>query len=212
MSKRVLFKRQKFDEEMKDSQAGWQKQLTELETTYKERKEFLEKQRKREDDEYQYNLEMTRRKDSDDYNQRKAQLEKALEEQKIILDQREARVSEQETLLNDLTLKVEGFSDVVKQAVAEAEQSLRGQLEKEHHHLLELQLKENTASQKLSEQKISYLEAKIKEQDQLIKTLTQKADAATEQVQSIANRALDTSVQRFAYPLNSEEKQITNKA
>jgi len=64
----------------------------------------------------------------------------------------------------------------------------------------------------LNEQKISYLEAKIREQDQLIKTLTQKADAATEQVQSIANRALDTSVQRFAYPLNSEEKQTSGKA
>ena len=60
--------------------------------------------------------------------------------------------------------------------------------------------------------KSSYLEAKIREQDQLIKTLTQKADAATEQVQSIANRALDTSVQRFAYPLNSEEKQTSGKA
>ncbi len=205
-------KRQRFDAEMSESQAIWQKQLTELETTYKERKDSLEKQRKREDEEYQYNLEMTRRKESDDYNQRKVQLEKELEEQKIILDQREARVSEQETILNDLTLKVEGFSDVVKQTVAEAEQSLRGQLEKEHQYALELQSKENVASQKLSEQKISYLEAKIKEQDLLIRTLTQKADAATEQVQSIANRALDTSVQRFVYPLSSEEKQTTNKA
>lgn len=77
---------------------------------------------------------------------------------------------------------------------------------------MELQSKENMPSQKLSEQKISYLEAKINEQDLLIKTLTQKADAATEQVQSIANRALDTSVQRFVYPLSSEEKKTTNKA
>ena len=160
----------------------------------------------------QYNLEMTRRKESDDYSQRKAQLEKDLEDQKIILEQRESRVNEQEILLNDLTLKVEGFSEGVKQAVAEAEQSLRNQLEKEHHYALELQSKENIASQKLSEQKISYLETKIKEQDLLIRTLTQKADAATEQVQSIANRALDTSVQRFSYPLSSEEKQTANKA
>ena len=73
-------------------------------------------------------------------------------------------------------------------------------------------VKRNGNAPKLNEQKISYLEAKIREQDQLIKTLTQKADAATEQVQSIANRALDTSVQRFAYPLNSEEKQTSGKA
>lgn len=73
---------------------------------------------------------MTRRKELDDYNQRKDQLEKELEEQKIILERREARVSEDETILNDLTLKVEGFSDVVKQAVAETEKNLRNQLEK----------------------------------------------------------------------------------
>ena len=120
-------------------------------------------------------------------------------------------MSEQETLLNDFTLKVEGFTEVVKQAGAEAEQNLWNQLEKEHQYALELQSKENAASQKLSEHKISYLEAKIKEQDLLIRTLIQKADATMEQVQSIANRALDTSVQRFAYPLNSEEKQVANK-
>lgn len=45
-----------------------------------------------------------------------------------------------------------------------------------------------------------------------IKTPTQRVGAATEQVQSIANRALDTSVQHFAYPLNSEEKQTSGKA
>ena len=59
-------KRQNFDEGMKENQAICQKQLTELETTYKERKDSLEKQRKREDEEYQYNLETTHRKESND--------------------------------------------------------------------------------------------------------------------------------------------------
>jgi uncharacterized protein YdbL (DUF1318 family) len=150
---------------------------------------------------------MVRRKESDDYTQRKALLEKELEEHRIALDQREAKLKEHESLFNELNLKVEGFAEVVKQAVAEAEQNLRIQLEKEHQYAMELQMKEMETAHKLNEQKNGYLEAKIKEQDQLIKTLTQKADAAKEQVQSIANRALDTSVQSFAYPLSAEDKQ-----
>jgi hypothetical protein len=205
-------KQQTFDEKMQESQSTWQKHLAELETDYKERKEFLEKQRKREEEDYKYTLEMVRRKELDDYNQRKTHLEKELEEQRVVLDQREVKIREQETLFTELTLKVEGFSDIVKQAVAEAEQNLRNQLEKEHQYAIDLQSKETVTAHKLDEQKISYLEAKIKEQDQLIKTLTQKADSATEQVQSIANRALDTSVQRFSYPLSSEEKQTSGKA
>ncbi len=210
--KESTLKLQKFSEEMKENQATWQKQLAELESNYKDRKDLLEKQKKRDEEDYQYNLEITRRKELDDYNQRKIQLEKELEEQRTDLDQREAKISEQETFLKDLTLKVEDFPNVIKKAIADAEQVLRHQLEKDHHHALELQSKENIAFQKLNEQKVSYLEAKIKEQDQLIKTLTQKADSATEQVQSIANRALDTSAQRFIYPSNTEEKQTAGKA
>lgn len=205
------FKQQKFNEEMKESQEVWQKRLADLEADYKEKKESLEKQRNREKEDYQYTLEIGRRKEVDAYNQRKAELEKELEDKRIALDQRAVKIKEQEALFNELSLKVEGFSDVMKQAVAEAEQNLRSLLEKEYHHSLELHLKESKAFEKLSEQKISYLETKIKEQDRLIQTLTQKADAATEQVQSIANRALDTSVHRFVYPLSSEEKQGAGK-
>lgn len=206
-----VLKQQQFDQDMNEAKAAWKKQLTTLEIEAKDRKEFLEKERKREEEDYRYTLDVKRRKELDDYDRHKAELEKDLEDRKAALDQRETNLKEQETLLNNLTLQVEEFSEVVKQAVADAEESLRSQLEKEHQYFLELKTRENITSQKLSDQKVSYLEAKIKEQDQLIKTLTQKADAATEQVQSIANRALDTSVQRFSYSLPPEEKQISNK-
>lgn len=50
---------------------------------------------------------------------------------------------------------------------------------------------------KLNEQSIVYLEDKIKKQETYIKELTEKADNATQQVQLIACRALDTSGQCF---------------
>jgi hypothetical protein len=44
---------------------------------------------------------------------------------------------------------------------------------------------------------VTSLQGKIKEQEALIRELSQKADQAAENVQLIACRALDTSSQRF---------------
>ena len=70
--------------------------------------------------------------------------------------------------------------------------------------------KEIEGEQKLKDQKIESLSAKIKEQEATIKQLTDKANQASSQVQDIANRALDTS-QRINYqavkPVNQDEAQ-----
>lgn len=56
-----------------------------------------------------------------------------------------------------------------------------------------------------------YLEDKIKKQENTIQELTAKADNATQQVQSIACRALDTSGQRFvSLATNKQEKRANH--
>ena len=56
-----------------------------------------------------------------------------------------------------------------------------------------------------STRKIAHLENKVKEQETQIKIFNQKGDEALHQVQTIACRALDTSMQRI-YTSNTEEK------
>jgi hypothetical protein len=64
-----------FAEEMSEKQLSWQKQQEALEMEYKEKADKLEKARKREEEEYNYTLKLSRRKDLDDYNLKKLQLE-----------------------------------------------------------------------------------------------------------------------------------------
>ena len=58
----------------------WDKKRAELETSYTELKEKLEKQHKREEEEYKYTLELSRRQELQDYVSKKDALEKELEE------------------------------------------------------------------------------------------------------------------------------------
>lgn len=49
------------------------------------------------------------------------------------------------------------------------------------------------------EQQVQALEAKIAEQQAQLKELSSRTDQANQQLQSIANRALDTSVKRYSF-------------
>ncbi len=70
-----------------------------------------------------------------------------------------------------------------------------------------LKEKEIEGEKKLYLQKIASLEAKVKEQDAFITQLTQKANEATQQVQSIACKALEASSQRLPYSAYGEKIQ-----
>jgi hypothetical protein len=70
-----------------------------------------------------------------------------------------------------------------------------------------LKEKEIEGEKKLNLQKVASLEAKVKEQDTLIAQLTQKANDATQQVQSIACKALEASSQRLPFSSYGEKIQ-----
>lgn len=197
-----------FEQKMLVSKAEGQKQHEELQYNYQEQKEQLEKARKREEEEYVYALEIRRRKETDEYNNKKATLEKESAELRDSMFKREAELTAKEQTYQELKAQVEQFPIAVKEAVAVAEENLRTELMQQHEFTTQLKEKDQLGEFKLKEQQVSYLESKIQQQEALIKELSQKADLATQQVQSIACRALDTSIQRFvtANPATNEDK------
>lgn len=186
-----------FEEEMALKKTNWQQLSAQLEQAYKEEKERVDKSRKREEEEYSYTLELNRRKEMDEYSNRKSMMEKELADLKADLLRREAEIVEKEQSYESLKRQVEGFPTVVKEAVAHAEEVLRTQLQQKYDFEWQLKEKEYEGTLKLNERTIKYLEEVIEKQDSLIKELSEKVDVATEQVQTIAFRALDTSGQRF---------------
>jgi len=199
--------KEKFEEEIAFKKGEWTKQMEQLEGDFQEKKEALEKTRKREEEEYAYAQDIARRKDMDDFEARKQALEKELSGLKEILSQKEADIMAKEEEFISLRERVENIPTEVSQAVKEAEERLRQQLEQQFTFAKDIREKDIERDQKLSEQKIIHLEAKILTQEQFIRELSQKADGATQQVQEIACRALEASAQRFHYPFSFEEKE-----
>ena len=198
--------RQNFEQEMATQKLQWQEQKSKLEQEYKERKELLEKTRKREEEEYGYALELKQRKEMDEYNDKKFSMEKELSDLKDNLSKRETDLLEKEKDYESLRLQVQQIPDKIKEAVTNNEKALEAKLLEQYEFATKLKQQEYDGILKLKEQSINYLEEKIRKQDDLIKELTEKADMATQQVQSIAYRALDTSAQRFLATNNKVEE------
>jgi hypothetical protein len=201
--------KQAFAEEMSTGKSHWQQQSTQLEQDYKEQKNILEKTRKREEEEYIYTLELNRRKEIDDYNNKRAITEKELSELRSNLLKQEADLAEKEKNYDALKMQVEQIPIQIKEAVNNAEELLRTNLLQQYEFETELKQRESEGILKLKEQSINYLEDKIKRHEATIKELTAKADLATGQVQAIACRALDTSAQRFVTVSSSKTEEKT---
>jgi hypothetical protein len=213
--------KQKFEDEMHVKKNAFEQEMSELRDIWdKEQENYIQnkkeldaknkKDRVREEEEYGYNLQLERKKNQDIYDSRKTSMEKELEEKRDMvlkdLAQREAIIKSQEDEFKLLKTQVAQFPANLEKAIKETEKATAENLERSYKHQIDLNSREIDGERKLNQQMIATLQAKIKEQESFIKQLTQKADEATCQVQSIAIKALEgTSSMRF-YPGHEEGK------
>ena len=190
-----------FEQAMQEKRAAWKKEQEEVELERKEHAAKTHKERMREDEEYRYTLQLERKKDADAYQLKETALEHELAERKAKvlqeLAERERTVVLSEEELQELRGRVASFQKELEGAVIAAETRLRERLEREHKHQIDLTTVELAGDRKLNSQTIASLRDKIKEQENLIQQLTQKANDAGLQVQAIALKALDGSALRY---------------
>jgi hypothetical protein len=193
-----------FDEEIGVKKAQWKIEQETFEQQKKERDASLKKERQREEEEYLYALGLQRKKDTDNYEAMKASIEKELEETRLTVEkdlaEREARMAGKEQEWSRLSAAVEAFPAELDRMKRETAAAVTERLEFLHQHATELALKEMDGERKLNAQIIVSLESKIKEQDELIRQLTQKATDAGLQVQSIAIKAIEGASAQRVYP------------
>jgi hypothetical protein len=190
-------KKQEFDQWIASRKLQGQEEQERFERNFNEHKENQEKERKREEEDYIYTRDLKRRQEMDSYNAKKTALEKELGALKEDLQKREEVVNGKENLLVDLQAQVDKFPEDLRKAVMEAEEKLQEQILQRHDFESQIKQKELEGLVKIHSLQVTSLQGKIKEQEALIKELSQKADQATENVQLIACRALDTSSQRY---------------
>lgn len=90
-------------------------------------------------------------------------------------------------LRNQISLRMPGVNKAIDKTKIETEEAVK----KQYQFEMQLSQKELEGEKRLYEQKVSSFLEKIKEQDNLIKTLTARVDQSGKQVQDIAIKAVE---------------------
>jgi hypothetical protein len=181
--------------EMAAKRADWKKEQEAYNAALKENEGRLRKEREREREEYEYNLALTRKKDKDLYEEQKANLEKALKEEKLKQEQelsaREATVAAQEAELAELRARVAAFPAELTAAVEQAQREAALQAENRAKQAAQLWAKEGEGDKRVAQLRIAALEETVTKQLEQIEALTKKLNDANAQVQEIAIKAIE---------------------
>jgi hypothetical protein len=185
------------DEEIAETKQNWEKDKKILEHQLKDDKDQILKQRKREEEEYTYNLGLNRKKDTDLYNQKKTDLEKELATKKALFEQeiksRELVVSAAEVELKELREKAMATPKIIEQSVKEAVADCTEKLSTNYKFESQLKAKESESDIKLRDQEISNLKAKIKDIEGQLAQFASKAEQADKSAKDIAIKAIESS-------------------
>ncbi|NEW82869.1 MAG: hypothetical protein GZ094_10965 [Mariniphaga sp.] len=186
-----------FDTEMAEKKALWKKEQETSAARMKEETDEAKKSKAREEEEFQYNLKITRKKESDLHEEKRQKLEKELSEKKALFEkeftEREANVKEAETELHGLREKSKAFQSELEKAAEVAVKSATEKLKAEFRFEKELTAKQTEGDLMLKAQTIETLISKIKDLEVSIKEFSQKAATAESSVKDIAIKAIESS-------------------
>lgn len=189
--------KESFENELNEQKEKWAKEKNEYINKLNEDKEDKEKLRKREDDEYNYSIEIKRKKEEDIYQEKKAKQEKELADKKVAFEseikEREQTVAENEAELLELRKNAENFPKELEKAVTSAIKQETDSLNAEFDFKIQLSEKETKGKIDLKDQIISNLEAKILDLQSQIKSLSGKTDKAEANAKDIVMKAIESS-------------------
>jgi len=199
-------KRDDFDAEMEQKKADWDKEKARIQAELKEEKDRSKKEHQREEEDFNYTLQLKRRKEQDDYNDKKKKAEQEfvtkISETEKALFEREEAIKLKENEFKQLQDDVAKFEERLAKTIKETDKAITDKLKTQYGFENELLQKETEGLLKLKEQTIQTLEARIREQEAFVKQLTQKTELADKSVKDIAIKAIESSakVQLFESP------------
>lgn len=205
---KIRTEKERVEAEMAEKRTQWKKEQELYAAQNKDALDEKKKSQAREDEEYQYNLKITRKKEADQYEEKKQKLEKELADKKAAFEkefaERETKIQVAEAELKDLRIKNAAFPAELEKAVTAATKAISERLETQFGFEKELKEKETEGELKLKDQIIGTLNAKIKDMETTIKELSQKAITAETSVKDIAIRAIESSSKPYFVEKNKE--------
>jgi hypothetical protein len=194
--------------EINAAKLNWEKEKKDFIEASKEQKTLLDKERKREAEEYDYKTnrerEIERNKYADEIEKVKKDITAKKEEyekfyqtktEEIVL--REEAVSEREKKMSELEKTVEAYPEelekAVNKAIADTEKRISNDFQKNEILLSQTHVGEIN----VLNAKIAAFEATVKDQAKQIEKLAQSQEKAYDKVQSIANKAVEGAAERL---------------
>jgi SMC interacting uncharacterized protein involved in chromosome segregation len=190
-------------QEILEERNTWVKEQEEYKVTTKERNENIQKTRQREVAEYKYDLELQRKLETDEYEQRQKALYKELEEIQQEINkhwsEKEKEVSEGEKQFEEAKAKVEAFPKEKEAAIKKATEEGKGIAHYQAKIKADLYAKDVEGQKRFYEQRLQSFEQTISNQDSRIQNLTKQLDSALKQVQDLAVKAIEGSANVNSY-------------
>jgi uncharacterized coiled-coil protein SlyX len=191
------------EEETRQKRSSWEEEKKEFERELAEEKRLAKQGWEREQTEYVYQRDRSRKIEEDDYQAKRTQLEKELEQKKeqVLrqIEEREAAVAAREAEIEDLRKQVKQYPSALQKEIENAKKEVTAVLRQEMDQERRLLTTEREWERKVYEQKISFLENTIASQEQKIQDLKAEIAQAMKQVHQIAEKAIEGASQNRAF-------------
>ena len=188
---------------IKDLKQEWQKERDNHSREVVERNENYQKTNKRTEEEYEYDLELTRTLSEEEYEERKKNLYKELkearQEQEKLWKEREETIAKGEKEYAEAKEKVEAFKQQLEDKKKQGQEKGRSIGYYQAKIKSDLRKKEVEGETRNYELQIESLEQTINNQEARIKALSQQLDASLKQVQDLAVKAIEGTSNRNSY-------------
>ncbi len=188
-------KRVAFEEEQNEKRNGWKKERDERSAQIKERDEQLRKSRKRESDEFKYDLSLSRKLEEEQHNLEQKALQDGLDAEREAsakaIKEREDGLSEREKAAAEARDKVEKLPKELEAAVKRAREEGAAIARRQSKIKTDMLDKDHEGRRRVYELRISTMETTISKQANQIESLTQQLNAALKQAQDLAVKAIE---------------------
>ena len=204
----------KFAEELSQQQENTRQEIEALNQSWtkekethnrfiKARNEEYRKTQQREKEEYEYNLDLARDLDEEEYNQEQKIRQEKLESERIILEKqwqaKEAEIAKLEQEYATAKEKVAAFEEQLRAKIKQGKEEGKGIGTYQSKIKADLRAREIAGETQNYELRIESLEQTIKHQGSRISKLSQQLDASLQQVQDLAVKAIEGSSNRNSF-------------
>lgn len=191
------------EQELANLVKTWQKEQENHLREIKERNDNYRQTKEREEQEYKYNLQLSRDLEEEEYQQQQKLLYKQLEEikeaQETIWKEREENIAQREKEYGEAKTKVEQFEEQLAAKVKQGKEEGRGIGAYQAKIRSDLRQKEIEGEKQNYQFRLQSLQQTINNNEIRLASLSQQLDTVLKQVQDLAVKAIEGTSNRNSY-------------